>query len=206
MKNIVLLLTACIKPNCAESLSISNVDERKQMYVDALRWYLSNTSFRIVFCENSGTDISKEIENTFGRVEFLSYLSEKSNDKNCTRGYREMQIIEYAYSNSKYLRDASFCIKGTGRLILRNIDSISNKLFKNTIVKEDNFICSLWSGKDRWMDTRFLFFSPSFFPYMTRRLEKIEINNAFENIVTDATLEALKNKFKFITPPHIRLT
>lgn len=133
-KNIVLLLTACVKPNCAESLSISNIEVRKKMYVDALNWYLNNTDLRIVFCENSGTDISKEIDNSLGRVEFLSYLSEKSNDMNCTRGYREMQIIEYAFTNSKYLHDALFCIKGTGRLILRNINFISTKLLYNTIV------------------------------------------------------------------------
>ena len=53
-----ILLTGCICPNTAEGLVVCNTYTRKQQYLDAIHWYFNNTSFNIVFCENSGTDIS----------------------------------------------------------------------------------------------------------------------------------------------------
>lgn len=28
------------------------------MYIKVIRWYLDNTDYKVVFCENSGTDVS----------------------------------------------------------------------------------------------------------------------------------------------------
>ena len=66
---VVLLLTGCVKPNVTNDvLTVTNVETRARQYVEAIRWYLENTPFRIVFCENSGTDLSSEF-NLMGGVE-----------------------------------------------------------------------------------------------------------------------------------------
>jgi hypothetical protein len=66
-----ILLTGCICPNTAEGLVVCNTYTRKQQYLDAIHWYFNNTSFNIVFCENSGTDISNEVNDPNHRNEFL---------------------------------------------------------------------------------------------------------------------------------------
>lgn len=71
-KKITIFLTGCINPNTKEGLAISDAAVRKQQYIDAIKWYLANTPYRIVFCENSGTDISGDID-TGGDKSFFSY-------------------------------------------------------------------------------------------------------------------------------------
>lgn len=61
LKTITILLTGCIHPNTKDALVINDADVRKKQYMDAIHWYLVNTPYNIVFCENSGTDISGEI-------------------------------------------------------------------------------------------------------------------------------------------------
>ena len=53
-----LLLTGCIKPNCADKIVCGDWQKRQDMYVNAITWYLENTDYDLTFCENSGTDIS----------------------------------------------------------------------------------------------------------------------------------------------------
>lgn len=59
---VVLLLTGCIRPNIKNDiLAITDVETRKNQYLEAIRWYVQNTPYKIVFCENSGYDISSEL-------------------------------------------------------------------------------------------------------------------------------------------------
>ena len=60
---VVLLLTACIKPNVTDKIAVSDWKKRELMYMDALNWYLDNTDYNIVFVENSGVDISNNFKN-----------------------------------------------------------------------------------------------------------------------------------------------
>lgn len=55
---VVLLLTGCIKPNVDDKIAVSNWKKRQDMYVEAISWYAVNTNYKIVFVENSGTDVS----------------------------------------------------------------------------------------------------------------------------------------------------
>ena len=67
-KTITIFLTGCIHANTKEGLAISDATVRKQQYIDAIQWYLNNTPYNIVFCENSGTDISNEFVTGGGQV------------------------------------------------------------------------------------------------------------------------------------------
>lgn len=119
----VLLLTACISPNGMSYTAVQNPMEREAAYLDALSYYIDNTRFRIVFCNNSGEDISSKVKDNEGRVEFLSYLG-NDYDKSLGKGYGEFQIIEYAFEHSKLLLSCKRIVKITGKLKVKNLSEI----------------------------------------------------------------------------------
>lgn len=77
MLRISILLTGCIHPNTKEGLAISDANVRKKQYCNAIRWYLTNTPYNIVFCENSGTDISSDVGLEGGKNR-ISHLYEQA--------------------------------------------------------------------------------------------------------------------------------
>lgn len=121
---VVLLLTGCVRPNVADAGVVIDTDMRKKQYVEAIEWYLSNTPYDVVFCENSGTDLSDcvKTENN-GRVEFLTYNSD-TNNRNRSKGYKEMEILEYIDRHSAKIADSDMLVKVTGRLVLLNIKEL----------------------------------------------------------------------------------
>ena len=78
---MILLLTGCINANGMSFTALSNLEERKRQYISAIRYYISNTNFQIVFSENSGTDISPLFQEVIdsGRMEYLTF-----NGNQCT--------------------------------------------------------------------------------------------------------------------------
>lgn len=117
----VILLTACINPNGMSFTQLQDGHVRKIQYLEALNYYLSSTSFRIVFCENSGEDLF-ELERVVNnpRVEFLSFQG-NDYDKNLGKGFGEFGIVQYAFQHSAFINEAATIIKITGRLIINNI-------------------------------------------------------------------------------------
>ena len=93
---MILLLTGCINPNGMPFTALNNKEERQNQYVKALHFYLSQTSYPIVFTENSGTDISilfkEDIES--GRMEYKSRKRAREriwrmrNHKICTKAFQ----------------------------------------------------------------------------------------------------------------------
>lgn len=143
VENIVILMTACVFPNDTKGTALQAPSIRKKQYLDAIDFYLRETPLKIVFCENSGTNLWDEIvskgKNT--RLEYLSFNCEGYRNKG--KGFGEAKIIQYAISNSQFIKDASFIIKITGRIIVKNI----NKLYLSTPKKTQNtIIISFYSG------------------------------------------------------------
>lgn len=60
-RDVVLLLTACVSPNSDDSGPVGLDGVRRAEYVKAVRWYIENTPYKVVLCENSGTDLSDEL-------------------------------------------------------------------------------------------------------------------------------------------------
>lgn len=171
------------------------------MYIKAIEWYLENTNYKIVFCENSGTDISQTFPSN-SRIEFITYTSENIPDK--TKGYKKMEILEYIYQNSKFISkidESSILEKITGRLIALNIKKIITKI---TILRDKNkpFVSAYLNGRKPWSDSRFIFFSISYFPILISYKEKINNKHYFEHIVTDSIRYLRKSDIKFIYPPY----
>lgn len=193
--NVILLLTACINPNCNDVLAVKDFDVRKDMYIKSIKWYLEHTDYKLVFCENSGTDISDKFDYAKDRTEFLVYKS--VSDINRTKGYKEMEILDYAYKNSKFIsccNKSSIVVKITGRLILLNINRIIKYLKKKNY---KSCICAYLNGIKPWADCRFIFFTLDVFPILLSFKQKINESYYFEHATRDFIK---KSKSKFIYP------
>lgn len=98
----VLFLTGCVKPNVSDTIAVSDWHERQRMYVEAVQWYVDNTPYKILFVENSGTDISALVNDKDERVEFLTFDSPPTVPDR-SRSYKEMEIMEYGWAHSAIL-------------------------------------------------------------------------------------------------------
>lgn len=126
--NNVILLTGCINPNGMTQTVLQNPEIRKEQYIAAIGYYLSNTQLPIVFVENSNTDISSEFQKEVndGRIEFVVFNGNDFNKKR-GKGYGEALMIQYALEHSVLLnRNGASIVKITGRLICQNINSVSS--------------------------------------------------------------------------------
>lgn len=122
---MVLLLTACVNPKGMCMTVLTDVQQRLEQYLQALRFYLNAVHNKIVFVENTEFDVSPYFQNEIeqGRLECLLFNG-NDYDKSLGKGYGEALIIEHAIQNSTFLRDASLIIKITGRVRCTNISSL----------------------------------------------------------------------------------
>ena len=108
MKHIILL-TSCVNPNCMPFTALSDINVRKQQYLDALRFYVNNTPLPIVYVDNSNVDIKEYnvISNIVDdRLELLSF--DGNHDKKHGKGYGESEIIDYAIQHSNIINSNKF--------------------------------------------------------------------------------------------------
>lgn len=145
MKHIILL-TSCVNPNGMPFTALSDINVRKQQYLDALRFYVNNTPLPIVYVDNSNVDIKEYnvISNIIDdRLEILSF--DGNHDKEHGKGYGELEIIDYAIKHSNIINSNTnvSIIKITGRLVIVNIMTILNQLKYNILPSSNSVICSM---------------------------------------------------------------
>ena len=126
--------------------ALSDINVRKQQYLDALRFYVYNTSLPIVYVDNSNVNIKEY--NVFSniaedRLELLSF--DGNHDKKHGKGYGELEIIGYAINHSRIINNNKnvSLIKITGRLIIVNIATILKQLKYNILPSSNSVICSM---------------------------------------------------------------
>ena len=122
-KSYVLLLTATIKVEGMSNTVLIDSDVRAQQYKDAIFFYLKTTKCKIVFCENSGTDISDSFKGNEDRIEFLTFQG-NNYDKSRGKGLGEIGIFNHVLKNSQFIKDNVYVVKITGRFIFNNIESL----------------------------------------------------------------------------------
>jgi len=199
--DILLLLTGCIIPNCNDILKIKDVEIRKQQYITSINWYLSNTNYKIVFCENSGTDISCEFSHISDeRLELLTFTS-SSNTIDSSKSYKEMEILEYAYHHSRLIKYGELFVKITGRLMYINIVPTIDYLTRKIKNHKQEYVCCNLGARNIWSDSRFFFFTLPFFERLLAKKEKISIEFEFERALGAAIYEGKKDGLTFIYPP-----
>ena len=170
MKHIILL-TSCVNPNGMPFTALSDIDVRKQQYLDALWFYINNTSLPIVYVDNSNFDIEQfKIfhANVYKRLELLSF--EGNSDKVHGKGYGELEIIDYAIRHSEIInknKDVSL-IKITGRLKITNINGIIKQIRYRILPYSNSIICSMNSDFSM-ADSRLIIAPISFYEKLVER-------------------------------------
>lgn len=124
---IPILLTATVNPNGMQGASFS-VEERAQMYIEAIRFYVNRASFgktfSMVFAENSNS--IEVVRRAFDNVEGLEWLdvSGPEYDQSRGKGFNETVIIKKAVETSEFIRKSGRFFKVTGRLKVLNIENL----------------------------------------------------------------------------------
>jgi hypothetical protein len=161
-----LLLTATITPP-PDAVKLARTDPAARLndYLQALAFYLNlpdNAIDRIIFVENSNSDISKlralaaQFPNK--EVEFISFNGLDYPTK-YGRAFGEARLMDYAFANSEIiaeLDDEARIWKGTGRLRLTNFPAMIRRA-----PDDYELYCDLRNVNAQWMDQRFYSFTPS---------------------------------------------
>lgn len=183
--DIILLLTGTIQPNSRDVLAVTDPEIRKQQYIDAINFYLKGTSYKVIFTENSGSSLESYFP-TSNRLEFLTFISpEIVPDKG--KGWKELQIIEYSLNNSKFIGDSSFIVKVTGRLKILNINTIVKFALKNKEPQYNLVLSNIY--RKLKMDSRCFLFSKSFWYYLNKHGQSIDLHHSFEKALWQAVLD-----------------
>lgn len=181
----VILLTGTIHPNSNDILSVKDPQERKKQYLEAISFYLKNTSYKIIFTENSGTSLKKKFEGN-ERMEFLTFTSPYTvPDRG--KGWKELEIMDYAIKNSKFIKSGGPVLKITGRLKLLNIDKIENQVERLRSESDYFIICNIY--KPFKMDSRCFLFTHDFWPVLFKNGQSIDLNFSFERALWKAVCE-----------------
>lgn len=133
---MILILTGTINPSLdVTSLTITDYKVRFKQYLECLSFYIQSGAFdKIIFCDNSGFDLSKfspiqETATIYGvKLELISFKGDSKKVILKGKGYGEGEILEYIMRNSNLILDEKFFFKITGRLIVNNINSITKKV------------------------------------------------------------------------------
>lgn len=160
-------MTACIAPKGMGNTILQNPNIRKSQYLEAIDFYLKETEYNIVFCENTGTNIFDEIQSKvkFSRLEYITFNG-NDYDKQRGKGYGEAKIIQYAIRNSKYLQRCNSIIKITGRVKILNMNELATIIMRKERV--DNVV-ALEFLKKNWANS-VCFFSPK--DWLLKTIEK----------------------------------
>ena len=191
-----LLLTWTIKPNdwnAHKSITACNHDPqfREKEYIWTILYYITRSNFdRFVFCENSWYEIKsrkhiEEIAKAFWKeIELLQYKWDSDKIKKYTHNYWEAEIFDYAFKNSKFIKQSDKFFKVTGRYIIFNINELLNE-YKN---KEYFFYKGRWLKGTLTTATAFFMTSKIFY-------EKnlfLKVYNFFENLDVNETIPPLE--------------
>lgn len=146
--NAIILLTATINPGGMAFTNLQDPSIRKQHYINAINYYISKTTLKIVLVENSNYDLSPYFidEIISKRVEIL-FFDGNNYDKSLGKGYGELLILKYALAHSDFIKESNKILKITGRYKILNIDyfiNYTNNIDKNHValyVHEDFSYC-----------------------------------------------------------------
>ena len=173
---------------------------RTAQYLEAIDFYLQHTTYDIVFCENTGTNIFDEIGSPKKhiRLEYLTFCG-NDYDKSIGKSYGEAVIIQYAIHNSRKLQTCEYLIKITGRVKVLNLNSLAVKLSKYRSFGQ--IIALEFSNKD-WANS-VCFFSPK--EWLLAAIEKYAVllsdtEYNFEKMISDSITETRGMKICWYHP------
>ena len=131
MEELTIILTAAIDVKGMTFTERSDINLREQDYINALTQWMK-TGLPIIFCENSGYDLTKiyELTSNYEKIEILQFDGQNF-DKKLGKGFGEQKIIRYVAENSILFRKSKKLMKVTGRYYLENIKKFQESLSTN---------------------------------------------------------------------------
>jgi len=180
-----ILLTATIDTKNCILTARTDPKTREEDYYVALEKWLKQTSFPIVFCENSMyplSRISQLASKYLNRVEIIQF---NGNDKakELGKGYGEMKIIQKAMQLSNFIANSENIIKVSGRIFISNIDQIIKNFKDDSVV---GYTIHSTNGIQNLMQTIIFIFKHEFFPYLEKYAEEI---NDTKNIIFEKAFD-----------------
>jgi hypothetical protein len=190
----VLLLTATIHPDPYVTSGRLDPLEREEDYFKATEYYLK-IGYKVVFIENSNTKSQKifDLGRLFPGLEYLFFASQESH---LGKSKGEVEIMNFALSQSVLLSKVDYVIKITGRYLISNLDQV---VLPTNCIEKDIYINP--TRNLRWADSRlmmmkksyyFEYFLPTVLKYLDEEkkvyMENVFIKSLFYYLIDGGTL------------------
>ena len=189
-----ILLTATIQPKGMINVAIINPEERLAQYKEAIEFYINQTNFNIVFCDNSNILLDIKSLNIINKtrkkdIEILTFDGNSIKSKG--KGYGEMEIINYSLKNSNIIKNIDEnkrIIVATGRVFVKNASNLCNVYQKDEIYlyKHLNKIISVFNIAP-------IFFWKEFFKKENKTISDENPDYYFETQLEKFSLEYYKD-------------
>lgn len=154
-KNMVVIITSTINVGAdVPFLRLNNSKERLKQYIDALLFlFEQNKDINYVVGDNSAAEcpeiITEYVKKHSIGFEWVTFKGDEGKLKKYGKGYGEVEIIDYVIKHSNFLDKCDSFVKVTGRLKIRNF----NTMIKS-IKKKSNWFLTYGDGKLEKFDTR----------------------------------------------------
>ena len=185
--NYCILLTATLTPGNVPYLLRTDLSQRENDYVKAVRQWLSH-GVSLIFVENSNTR-SEKIIALLNQTDNNEYITFQSTESTLGKGNGEMEIIRYSLQHSKILPHIDTIIKVTGRHYITNLDPLL-KCFAH----QNAYVMGWFKEKLTLADSRLVIANKSFYTINLLPLSKcIDETNGiyFEHIFARAIHSAM---------------
>lgn len=195
MLKLAILLTATVDVGGVVHTRISDPSVRLAEYRDAMRrWMDAEIVSHIIFCENSGYDLSAlkaDIEccSKNKSVEILQFEGQNF-DRGLGKGFGELSTLSYISQHACNFASFDLLLKVNGRYFIQNINAIMRALQaldNPTIVGDFRMNLS-------WMDSRVFAFQPAFLSDYLMPFQAIVNDSAgvyFEHVLARAAHQAM---------------
>lgn len=130
-----LLLTGTIDTSVFNNTNVvvTDTEDRYNQYLDTITRYICESDFdSIVFVENSGykfpiDSVAELADKNNKKFEFLFVETDRTKTIQLGKSYGEAILMEYGIKHSKLLSREEFVYKCTGRVFVKNINSLMRK-------------------------------------------------------------------------------
>lgn len=122
IKEIPLLLTSSAVAHDT-SVRLNATDDRIRLTLESVaEWLAIDPRIPIVICDGSGFDFSELLERQFpmARIECIAFENDPAAVRKIGRGYGEGEIVRYALSHSRLIKEAGCFAKCTAKLWIQN--------------------------------------------------------------------------------------
>lgn len=130
INDVCILLTGCIHPALnVMKLSLKSPEERTSQTLKSIDFFIRHSKIKkIVYCDSSLSEKNDKLNELACKYnkefEWVSFQGDTTKTAVKGKGYGEGETIEYAISNSQLIKKSKVIIKVTGRLYVKNINSI----------------------------------------------------------------------------------